>query len=404
MSGIKPPEDLQTLRKPILVVGRCPLVPGIGYDINGTLDRINGLPLQGYFREAFARNIDYIANRENGEVIIPPPPSDSDLINRLHGGIISLEPEITAPRNAKKLEMGNQQFAFYPQDCFFQLNGTFIVKDEFSKGYFNSLFPEESDIIVNPDIGEGGKTVKGQSFIFYSSKTVLPEKLVNEIKEKTHLTPIRIPSPKDVGIEDGSRAVEMDHIDQMIGPDIIVADRNGKYVVVPIAEDYYRTLDSKGLLPKEVQLDTQQDKNKVYYLPIKKRLLDMIDLLNCPTSKQRTYIGPILGQLASIFIENQEMMNGNTLESVDRFQDELIAKIEPFPARIDDRKEATVNTKLTYERLKFYETVLTKFNSWQAEAQSKLGIHTRNTHIMPNETPATHYFKAGTKCKLNIIS
>ncbi len=405
MAGIQPPENLQTLRKPILVVGRCPLVPGIGDDINGTLDRINGLPLQGHFREAFANNVDFIANKENGEVVVPPSPNDTNPTNMLLGGIISLEPEIKAPRKPNfQLEVGKDgQVAYYPQDCFIKLNGTIIVKDVYSVRYFKSLFPKGSEILIQNDIGEGGKTSRGQSIFFYSSEKLLKQKMLEKINQTTHLTPIRIPSPKKVEIKDLNRAVKMDHIDQMLGPDILVADKNGKYVLVPIAEDYYEALNSRGLLPNEIRSISPRGISKIFYLPIKKKLLNTVDLLNCPTSKQRVYLGPILSQLITRFIDGKESIQ-DPLTQVNIFQEELIAKIESFPDRIDNKKEATLETKSTYEQLKFYEAVMKDFENWQMEAQSKLGTHTQNVYVMPNETPATHYFKGGTKCKLNIIS
>lgn len=390
--------------RPVLIAGREPLLPGIGYDVNGFIERAYGQKLQYAHLAAYEKNIDFIADHESATVVIPPVPNDTNQVNKMFGGVYSEAPELKAEKANYVLPTGdNQQVAFYPQDCFTQMGNTVIFKDSYSRQYFSELLPAGNEVMVHKDLGEGGKIVRGQSLIFYSSAAPLTSAESVLLTKSTGKIPFRIASPLKLGMEDPSRAVKLDHIDQVIGFDLIVTAKKGPYIAVPIDEDYFAKLQETNQLPAEVT-GTNGKRMKVEYIKIRKNILNMIDLLNCPTTAKNYYIGPLLAKIVSLYIDAQENSHSLPEQIVSSFQDELLKMVKPFPEQINKRNEATAETKLMFQQAEFYHSIYENFDRWGREADDILKIHTSGIRILPGDTPSTTKFKAGTKCKMNLVS
>lgn len=263
----------------------------------------------------------------------------------------------------------------YPQDLFTRIGDRIFVRDDESYADLKALL-DNSTVEIDEALGTGGRIVEGDTLLFYSSKQKGKDQARDEKIQKAVAgkTPVFLPSPRLVGLEDWFRALLDYHIDQMISPDILLPDG---VRIIPIDERYLEALRANNVLP---QIEGVQ------FLPIQSRISYSADLLNTPRNNDRMYLSPLLAVILST-----AMKHG--IEASGAIQAELA---NTLPQGVD---QAFVEGRMQAI------TALQAFgDAGRMEAQqifTDLGL--RHLRILPKEMPTNEVQRAGLKCKTNFL-
>ncbi len=401
---------------PILIVGEIEFTRGIGYTKLGFIEREYGERLQQYFIEALQANAYAIIQLVGGSLVgaVKSSLSSTDRVYTDFKSYISIgEEKIRLP----------EHYALFPQDLFVRgESGGILVseckvgeKEERYGAYLvlksflgtKGILLEKIHVEKDDRFGEGGRYQVGHNIVFFGGSLSEQErKKIEDIFLGKRV--IDIPVPKDLEIKDPTKTNS--HIDQFIGPDIYISDPDDPYILIPIHREYYEAVKERGInLPNYIEPDGKR--LKVEVMPISGELLQYVELLNVPCIQGKIFLTPILAKMVEIYIKVRRE-GRSPIEEIRKFEEKLAKLIPPIPnsemsneqwwEELRQEEDGKLGV-LIYRQKKFFDKYLERQNSKDNKVFPPSSLDLDGVIVLPSDVPATTYYKAGLKCKINWV-
>jgi len=187
----------------------------------------------------------------------------------------------------------------------------------------------------------------------------------------------------------------------LIGPDLSIPINGNEVSVIPVDKRYYEELIKAGTnLPQSS------------YLKIDPRLLSRIELINIFHHNERYFIGPMMRDILGLYVTLLGQNPRKPMEEIDRQMDEFQNSLfTEFEDELDKRQKAFLFDQTTpADQSKVFQSLFAqnyenKFDSFRASYSDQIDYSLLPEKLveLPHDIPATAYFKAGLKCKLNVI-